>query len=214
MSTTNDIEDSIRPDYRRIERAPVELRAVVQVKESPDDAWKEVTDVKSVSRNGAGFTLSRPCVVGRLITIVLPLETELRAYDHGKDLYPVMGIVQYCNSSTIDGETKYHVGVGFIGKKMPKSFKDDPTQSFRIVGMSKDGLWQVNEAEAQFKNRKDRRYWMSTGVTVSPVRATKGSPKKEETFTKNVSASGISMPSRLPVSIGDKVKVACPELDF
>jgi hypothetical protein len=214
MSASNKVGKTARPDTRRQDRAPTDLKAIVQVKESDKNTWKEVTEVKSVSRNGAGFTLERPCVVGRLVTIVMPLETELRAYDHDKELYPVMGIVQYCNAATVDGKTKYHVGVGFIGKHVPESFKQDPTQSYRIGGMSKEGLWKVTEAHREFKTRKDQRYWMSVGVTISLIRKARRSAVKEKTLTRNVSASGISIASKLDAKVGDKIKIASPELDF
>ena len=214
MTVSNNLKASARSDDRWIDRAAAELKAIVQVKEDADNTWKEVTKVKSVSRNGAGFTLSRPCSVGRLITLVLPLETKLRAYDQNKDLYPVMGIVQYCNAATVDEQMVYHVGVGFVGKKVPESFKNDPTQSFRIAGMNKEGLWEISEAETQFKKRKDRRYWIAIGVTISLIRQAARSVVKEETFTRNVSASGLSIACKLDAAIGDKVKIACRELDF
>jgi len=210
MSVASELGEVVHFNNRVLDRAPVALQAVVQVKESQKDTWKEVTDVKSVSRNGAGFMLTRPCVVGRLVTMVLPLEPDLRAYDHDKELYPVMGIVQYCNSAMVNGEKKYHVGVGFIGKNIPESFKKDPNQSFRILGMSKEGMWQVIEADREFKNRKDPRFWISVGITVSAVR----SRVKEVTHTKNVSARGLSIASALDAAVGEKVKLACPELDF
>src|SRR5688572_1434847 len=109
----------------RIEfRANADLSAVIQVREK-DQTWKEIVKISTVSRNGAGFSMSRPCVVGRLITLVLPLPREYRAYDHEKDLYPVMAIVQHCNESM--GEEKvFNLGVGFVGKSIPESFKADP----------------------------------------------------------------------------------------
>jgi hypothetical protein len=214
MTVSNSIGETARFDERQADRATAELNAVVQVKEADGKMWKEFTEVRSVSRNGAGFCLTRPCIVGRLITIVMPLDPDLRAYDQDNELYPVMGIVQYCNAATVDEGTVYHVGVGFIGKKIPDSFKNDPTQSFRISGMSKDGLWQVAEAQNEFKQRRDPRFWTAIGVTVSLIRRQKGAVVKEETFTKNVSASGVSVACRLEAEIGDKVKIAAKELNF
>src|SRR3982751_3227499 len=161
MTVSNNLGETARADERQVERAPAELNAVVQVKESQDEMWKEFTEVRSVSRNGAGFCLSRPCEVGRLVKMVMPLEPDLRAYDQDKELYPVMGIVQYCNAATVNGQTVYHVGTGFVGKNVPDSFKKNPTQSYRIGGMTKDGLWQIVEADSQFKSRKDTRYWIN-----------------------------------------------------
>ncbi len=212
MTASNFIQTE--PEHRMIDSAPAELKTIIQVKESSDETWKEVTKVITVSRNGAGFTLTRPCVVGRLVTLVMPLDTELRAYDKKKDVYPVMAIIQYCNASTVDGEIVYHVGVGFVGKKIPDSFKADPTQSYRISGMKKDGLWSITEAESQFKNRRQPRYWISIPVTISLLQKAANSGAKEETFTKNICAGGVSAVCSLDANVGEKVKFACKELDF
>lgn len=203
-----------KAEHKTIDRGQAELQTIVQVKESHEETWKEVAKVLSVSKNGAGFILSRPCVVGRLLTLVMPLDPDLRAYDKKKDVYPVMAIVQYCNPTPVDGETRYHVGVGFVGKKIPDSFKADPTQSYRISGMKQDGLWSISEAESQFKNRKQPRYWISVPVTVSLLQKAGNPGAKEETYTKNLSASGISAVCSLETSVGEKVKIACKELNF
>ncbi len=201
-------------EHRQGFRVEAELKAVVQIKEGPEDVWKEVTSVSTVSRNGAGFSLSRGCRVGRLVTIVAPIPTELRAYDHDKELYPVMGIVQYCNEGMLGTEKVFHVGVGFIGKKIPDSFKIDPTQNYRISGMSKDGLWEVTESGTQFKNRKNPRYWMSLPVTLTLIQKEAKSIAREDTFTRNIGAGGVSVASSLNAGVGDKIKFACKPLDF
>lgn len=212
MTVNNHIQTE--PEHRQGNRLAAELKTIVQVKESEHESWKEVSKVVTVSRNGAGLRLTRPCAVGRLVTLVMPLDPDLRAYDKKEEVYPVMSIVQYCNASTIDGETVYNVGVGFVGKKMPESYKADPTQSYRISGMKKDGLWAITEAELQFKNRKQPRYWISVPVMVSLLQRGDSSGAKEETITKNICAGGVSVACTLDADIGDKVKFACGELDF
>lgn len=197
-----------------MEKVDSDLKTIVQVKEGDGETWKEVTKVTTVSRNGAGFSLPRSVAVGRLVTLVMPLDAELRAYDKDKEVYPVLGLVQYCNQGKVDGETVYHVGVGFVGKNVPESFKADPTQSYRISGMRKDGLWEITEAESQFKNRKTPRYWISLPVTVSLLQKAEQAVAREDTFTKNISGGGVSVACSLMAAVGDKVKFACKELDF
>ena len=198
------------PEGRKDERRDTELRTIVQVKESEDETWKEIVTVTGISRLGAGFDLSRPVAVGRLVALVLPMPREFRAYDLDEKAYPVMGIVQYCNEATADGVTVYHTGVAFIGKHVPESFKVGPNQSYRIAGMSADGLWAVTEAETQFKKRALPRYRLSLEVTVSLIR----SPTKETTFTRDISANGAAILCSLDVPAGDKIKFACNALDF
>jgi hypothetical protein len=195
-------------------RLGTELQTIVQVKEAGGENWKEVTRVTTVSRNGAGFCLSRPCSVGRLLTLVMPLEADLRAYDQDAELYPVMGLVQYCNEGLIDGKTVYHVGVGFVGKNVPESFKADPNQSYRISGMRKDGLWEITEADGQFKNRKQPRYWISLPATVTLLQRSDAPAAREETSTKNIGSGGVSVACSLIAGAGEKLKFACKELDF
>jgi hypothetical protein len=197
-------------ENRTADRAAVRLKAVVQVKESDQDVWKEMVELLTVSKNGAGFQLSRPVAIGRLVSIVCPMPAELRAYDLDSDVYPVLGLVQYCNSSTVDGKTMFHVGVGFIGKQLPDSYRSDPTQGYRINGMRPDGLWTITESAADFKKRRDARYWISIPVSISLVRRS----DREDTITTNLSASGASVVCSLDVAVGEKVKFACKDINF
>lgn len=201
-------------DLRRSERALTDLKTIVQVNEGDDCLWKEITKVNTVSRNGVGVSLSRSCTVGRLVNLILPMPKEFRAYDESLDLYEVMGIIQHCNASTVDGKTVYHVGIGLIGREMPDSFKTDPTQNYRITGMQKDGFWAVTESESQFTKRKKPRTWLTMPVTISLIQREEKSLAREETFTKNISAGGVSVTTTLNANIGDKVKFACKLLDF
>lgn len=214
MSSETSFTAITAPENRRVDKVDLELKTIVQVKESDSETWKEVTKVNTISRNGAGFSLPRSVGVGRLITLVMPLDPELRAYDEDKELYPVLGLVQYCNKGMIDGNTVFHVGVGFVGKHVPESFKANPNQSYRISGMKKDGLWEITEAESQFKNRKQPRYWISLPVTISLLQRAEQPIAREETYTQNIAAGGVSVPCSLTAGVGDKVKFACKEIDF
>lgn len=214
MTYNNRIRSAVGAEHRVAERVPTELKTIVQVKEGDGETWKEVTKVTTVSQNGAGFSLTRPCFVGRLVTLVMPLDPNLRAYDQEREVYPVMGIVQHCSAATVDGETVYHVGVGFIGKDIPESFKADPVQNYRISGMTKEGLWKVTEAKSQFKNRKQPRYWVGIGVTIGLLQRAEKSGAKEETYTVNVAAGGVSVVCTLDARVGEKVKFACKKLNF
>ncbi len=213
MSLNSDLDNGA-PEKRRVDRVDSELKTVVQVKDADGESWKEIVSVTTVSRNGAGFSLSRPVAVGRLVNLVMPLDPDLRAYDEDKELYPVLGLVQYCNEGKINNQTVYHVGVGFVGKQMPESYKNDPTQNYRISGMGKDGLWEITEAESKFKNRKQPRYWISMPVTISLLQRSEQSVIREDTYTQNIAAGGVSVPCSLVAAIGDKVKFACKEIDF
>lgn len=195
-------------EVRDHRRSSAELRALIQMRERNDDVWQEVVPVPIIARNSAGFCASEPCIVGRLISLALPMPVELRAYDADTEIYTVMGIVENCYKSTVEGTTAYQVRVGFIGKDAPESYRKDPRQSYRITGMTKDGFWQITEADVQFKTRTATRFSVSTPVTVSMLRHGKPTIGKEVCITRNISASGVSLPCNLCVKEGDRVKIA------
>lgn len=201
-------------ELRKANRVALELEAVVQIKDGLDENWKEVTEISTVSRNGAGFALSRECPIGRLVSIVLPMPRDLRAYDLDEKLYPVMGIVQNCYKTKVSGKELYYVGVAFIGKSIPESFKADPTQSYRVDGMREDGMWQVVETKTQFKTRKHPRIWERLDVSLTLLRPETKSVEKETTVTQNIGAKGVSVESGLDAKVGDKIKFQCKDMDF
>jgi hypothetical protein len=205
---------SAKSESRNAQRQKSALKTLVKVRESDNEIWKEVTDVTTVSKNGAGFDLTRPCAVGRLITLVLPMPRELRVYDHEEKLYPVMGLVQYCNEGQENGEPVYHVGVGFIGKIVPGSFRINPLQSYRITGMSSEGLWTVTEVETPFTVRRDPRFWVSIDVSVTVLQKEKRTSKKENAVTQNIGAGGAAVVCELEAQPGDMVKFGCKAFDF
>ncbi|KXK02838.1 MAG: PilZ domain protein [Acidobacteria bacterium OLB17] len=195
-------------------RQEIDLKAIVQVT-GDNEPWKEITPVTSISRNGAGFTLTQPCVVGRLIQLTMPLADELRAYDKGEKVYQVVGVVQFCNRGSVEGSDVYHIGVGFIGKTPPESHLADPAQGYRIIGMHPNGLWRVIESATEFTPRKSSRFWMSIPMTVSRLKGKlEKTAQKEDCLTQNISTAGVSVLCSLPVKPGERVKVASEEFRF
>jgi hypothetical protein len=201
-------------ESRASRRTAAELKAIVQFHTDPDERWKEVTKVTSVSKTGAGFVLSRPCPTGGLVSMVLPMPDDLRAYDVGVELYSIIGLVQYCHPSKVNDQTVYHLGVGFVGKEMPDSYKADPMQSYRIRGGAPDGLWAITEAKAPFRARATARFSLSLPVLISLMQKAGRSVSKENTVTRNISATGASVECSLETEIGDRVKFGCEEFDF
>jgi hypothetical protein len=191
------------------------LKTIVKVNEASGEAWKEIADVASVSRNGASFELSRPCTVGRLVMLVLPLDPDLRAYDKEAPNYPIIGLVQYCNEGLSEaGQKVFHTGVAFIGKNLPDSYKSNPLQSYRISGMKENGLWQIIDSRDQFKPRRHPRFSIALGVTITLLGQPKGKTVREQAYTQNVSVTGASVVCSLEAKQGDRVKIGCKEIDF
>lgn len=203
-----------QPEMRASARHELDLKAIVQVT-GDNEPWKEITPVTSISRNGAGFTLTQPCVVGRLIQLTMPLDDELRAYDKGEKIYQVVGVVQFCNKAEVEGKQLYHVGVGFIGKTPPDSHLENRSQGYRIIGMNPNGLWRVIESATDFTPRRNSRFWMSIPMTVSRLKGkSEKTSQKEDCMTQNISTAGVSVLCSLPVKMGERVKVACEDFRF
>ncbi len=201
-------------EARIVSRISIDLPTVVQIKESEKETWRGMTDIMTISRNGAGFTLPRPCAIGRIVRLVLPMPLELRAYDVSEELYPIMAVVQNCNKISDDSEGLYHVGVALIGKKVPESYLENPLQTYRINGMSEDGLWTVLEAQTPHKERKHTRYWAQLDVRLTLLDKDTRQVTKETTTTRNVGFKGASVASSLDAKVGDTVKFACKGLNF
>lgn len=194
--------------------APVALSAVIKGKDTPDTTWKEVADVASVSVTGAGFYIQRECKVGTIVALMMELAPHLRCYDHEKDLYRILGLVQHCQPLSGEDAVGYHVGVAFIGKNAPESYRENPDQSYKICGMNDLGLWKITEARSVFKARRHVRYWQNVDPYLALVDAQRDSMAGERATTENVSKNGAAVVSTLDVNVGDRVKFICEKFDF
>ncbi len=219
VNTADDAPRELTPqgdhnEYRTEERISVHVKAVVQFREGEEENWKEIVDITTISKNGAALQLSRECPVGRLISMALQMPEDLRVYDFSKDVYPMLGVVQNCSSMVIDGKAMFQVGVAFIGKKMPDSYKADPKQSYRITGRTPLGLWQAKEATRQFVNRKAARFWRRFEVALSIRDLVNKETRRFRVFTRDISVGGMSVWGPVDAKIGDRVKVTSREYDF
>lgn len=193
---------------------PETMQAVVKGKDDPDSTWKEVVEIASTSATGAGFFIPRECAVGTIVAVMLPLPAHLRCYDHEKDLYRVLGLVQHCQPISGDDASGFHVGVAFVGKHAPESYKANPKQNYKICGMSENGLWKITESRAAFKVRRHLRFWTNVELYLALVNANRDAVRGEKTSTENISKNGAAVFSTLDVSVGDRVKFICEKYDF
>ena len=190
------------------------LYAVVKGREKDDRKWKEVADLISVSPTGSSFNLPRSCEVGTLISLMIPLPVHMRCYDYEKEFYRVWGLVQLCESVIADAPGTFHIGVAFIGKTAPESYKADTNQHYRISGVNEDGMWTVEEARTPFKKRADVRFWRPVDLYLALIDIQNTARAGERTVAENVSRSGAAVFTTLEVGIGDRVKFISEEYDF
>lgn len=212
------------PDKRSADRSSTLIKAIVKLKNSGDDFWQENADIADVSKNGAALFLSRKCQVGRLISLLIPLQPGLRLYDQDKELYRVWGIVQHCTLIKTNEIERFHVGIGFVGKFAPASYKLNPEQSYRIAGANDLGLWQIIEAEREFVNRKYPRYWITMDVKLSLVQNESEVDENElkegeeieviKSETENISQKGAAVFSTLLPEVGEEIMFYCEEFNY
>ena len=190
------------------------LAATVKGRETIQQSWKHSAELISVSRTGAGFYLNRRCQVGQLVSMLLPMPARYRCYDRDKELYRIWGLVQHCHLMAEMTMETYHIGVAFIGKQAPASYYDNPSQSYRISGMTTEGLWHVVEAHRSFIHRREFRHWVTLDVAVSGA-DTEGEPLTDEkAATENISQKGATVITSLRADIGDSIKFTCAAHNF
>ena len=183
-----------------------ELSVVIKGKDQNFQAWSETANATSLSSTGVGFFLTRECPVGSLISLIMAMPPHLRKYDQDKRLYRTWGLVQYCYQAGGDSESGFHVGVAFIGREAPDSYTKNPTRSYRVAGIDRNGLWKIEELETAFKQRASVRYWNSIGVSLYQLDEEQRSIATETTVTENISERGASVFSELRVTVGDQIK--------
>jgi hypothetical protein len=175
-------------------------------------AWKEQTELISVSRNGAGFCLDRLCPAGTLLSLIIRLPQRLRGYDHDLELYRVCGLVQ--NSHYLPEKQRFQTGVALVGKHLPESYRNNPEQTFRIIGIGEDGLWKITETERPFVSRRFPRFSVSLDVSLAPVDED-GTPSLAiASVTENVSTRGAAVLTELNANVGDCVRFSSREPKF
>jgi len=201
-------------EQRRSERHVRRVSTVVHFRESLEDTWKEVIEVETVSKNGAALVLSKPCPVGRIVNLVMDMPRELRVYDQFSEVYPIAGVVQNCTELMTDDAVVYHVGVAFIGKQLPESYRADPTRTYRISGIESSGLWRVVESANEFATRRDPRYWQSLPITVSYRDEKQKTTERSVLTTRDISGGGMCLKGSLGVDIGARVKLSSKTHSF
>ena len=186
----------------------------VFVSEGLDGAWAETTEVRMVSRFGAGFDLSRECKVGTLIEVEIALAREFRAFDEDKESYRVVALVQNSSKSGLEPQTVYHTNVIFVGKSFPASYYENPQQTSRLSSSVGDGIWKVTECKNSSKQRRYPRFKVELNVEIGLIQKHERMVMWERTETCDIGSVGVSVITTLPAVAGDKLKFSCIDLDF
>ena len=193
---------------------PPELKATVKFHINADELCEEATRLVAMSKSGASFYLSRPCKVGCLVSLEMPMLDGLRAYDVPVETCPVVGLVQYCYQSNVDGELLNFVGVAFVGEHLSAEQMKDPMQCYYISGTTSTGMWQISPSKNSHQVRSTPRFWTELDISITLIRKDRTSAYKEQTVTTNVSIGGAAVVCTLDVSVGERVKFGSKDLNF
>ena len=214
-------EDSkIAAEKSRRLRERVELSLPVRVycRETLNYEWTEMTRLVDVTPFGARLRLKRPMEIGRLLLLMMAMPRQLRCFDHVETQYRVWSLVR--NVKALD--PKQHdgalieIGVAFVGKRPPKSFKANPTRRYD-VGKPASGLWTVQESSADTllevddsDKRKDTRHTIAIDVRLDVFSPQGEIVESEATVTENLSQRGASVFTALTIESGRFVRVTSP----
>jgi hypothetical protein len=196
---------------RRVKRLSLALPIRVFCRESSDYEWNEQSRLIDVSQFGAGFTLTRPVDVGRLIQLTIPLPHKLRCFDHIEPMYSVWSLVRHATAiSKVNGSnsTLFRIGVGFVGKEAPFSYQEDPTLRYEPVAVKvgQKSVWRLGRHTGA-SERRESRLIIPLEVLVETLDEQGKPAVREHTVTETISSLGTCVPTNLDVGVGRIVKV-------
>jgi len=211
-----DIPKFDQKSRRLRERIRLALPARIHVRESTDDEWTVMTRLVDVTPFGARFPLPRPIDIGRLLQLTVAMPRQLRVFDHVEDQYRVWAIVRNVKllQQAAPKDPLLEVGVAFIGKRPPHSYRDNPERRYEIAqsklesamwAAREDSVDQLAEVNTDDK-RKESRQMIPVDVTIEVFEADK-LVKKEQTVTENISRSGAAVFTAMDTRPGVFLKV-------
>jgi hypothetical protein len=204
--------ETIRQFTRRRARLPLQLPIKVRFTETAEYHWTESSRLVDVNHFGAGFTLTRPIDVGRLVQLIIPLPYQLRCFDYTEPMYSVWGLVRHASavsSAKPNQPANFRIGVGFIGKYPPLSYEQDPTIRYDplLINVGSASLWRL--ARAQFaKQRREPRLIIPLEILVETLDGNGRPCQREHTVTETMSTLGTCIPTSLDVEVGRILKLS------
>jgi hypothetical protein len=190
-------------------RARLSLKLPIKVlcRESLDHQWIEKSRLIDVNQFGAGFTLTRPVEVGRLIQVNAPLPHQLRCFDQLEPMYSVWSLVRHI-SVVQEDPIMFRIGVAFVGKRPPASYEEDPATLYDPlpIKLGHSVMWSVTRRPPA-KQRRENRLAIPLEVLVETFDETGHLVQREHTVTEAISTLGACIPSSLDVEAGRIVRI-------
>lgn len=187
----------------------------VTCRETASVEWVEISRLVDVTPFGARLRLKRPTETGRLLLLTMAMPRQLRCFDHVEDQYRVWSLVR--NLRMLDAAKHngavIEIGVAFVGKRPPESFRKDPSTRYEIANLQ-SGMWTLEEESDavldevdETDKRKESRHTIPTEVTIELFGGEREAPLIESTVTENISQGGAAVFTSLNVERGRFVKL-------
>lgn len=201
-----------RDSVRRRARIPLTLPIRVMCRESNEYEWNEQSRLVDVTHFGAGFILTRPVDVGRLVQLTMPLPTQLRCFDHNEAMYSVWSLVRHTaavHSNDSSQPKLFRLGVAFVGKEAPQSYLDDPTLRYEPVAIKvgQNTRWKLGRLQT-VTARREPRLVIPLEVLVETLDEDGKPLMREYTVTETISTLGTCVPTNLDVDVGRVLRIS------
>jgi len=199
--------DATRRIVRIRARLSLKLPIKVFCRENFDCQWTEKSRLIDVNQFGAGFTLTRPVEVGRLIQLTAPLPHQLRCFDQLEPMYSIWSLVRHISVLQSD-PIMFRVGVAFIGKRPPASFEEDPSSLYEPlpIKLGHSVMWSVRRRPPT-KARREARLAIPLEVLFETFDDAGNAAAREYTVTEAISTLGACILSSLEVEAGRVVRI-------
>ena len=204
--------EQTKESIRRRARIPLTLPIRVLCRESVEYQWTEQSRLVDVSHLGAGFTLTRPIEVGRLIQLTIPLPRQLRCFDHLEPMYSVWSLVRHASAiprARRQEAALFRVGVGFVGKRPPHSYEADPTLRYEPVPIriGYNSMWKLGKRPLP-NQRRETRLIIPLEVLVETFDENGNPSLQEHTVTETISSLGTCIRTKLNIGVGRILRIS------
>ena len=183
-------------NWKRIrERLALHLPVRVRVRETPHYEWTEMTRLMNVTPFGAGFTLKRPTEKGRLLHMTIPMQRQLRVFDHVEDQYRIWAIVRYLKTDITREGFVFFVGVAFIGKKPPASYELEPWRRYDVesFGERLPNGDEILDAASSSDLRDETRHQIAVDMRVELLNENGAVMEAEQTVSEAIGSHGATL---------------------
>ncbi len=197
---------------RRRARIPLTPPIRAFCRESAEYQWTEQSRLVDVNHFGAGFTLTRPVEVGRLIKLTIPLPQQLRCFDHAEPMYSVWSLVRHAAAiprAPHQDSALFRVGVAFVGKRPPHSYEQDPSVRYELlpIKVGQNSMWKLGERPLT-NQRRETRLIIPLEVLVEAPSENGNPSMQENTVTETISSLGACIPTSLNIGVGRVLKIS------